>query len=77
ILSASRKLPAGMDKAKLEGVTTGLASATQTWNEASEAFKAGNLTDAVSKGNSVKDSAAKLMQDLGMSLPAAAGGAVQ
>ncbi|MGH9367615.1 MAG: hypothetical protein ACRD3M_08075 [Thermoanaerobaculia bacterium] len=77
ILSASRKLPAGMDKAKLEGVTTGLASATQTWNEASEAFKAGNLTDAVSKGNSVKDSATKLMQDLGMSLPAAAGGAVQ
>ncbi len=74
ILSASRKLPAGMDKAKLEGISSGLASATQTWNEASEAAKAGNLTDAVAKANSVKDAATKLMQDLGMSLPAAAGG---
>lgn len=74
ILAASRKLPAGMDKAKLEGITSGLASATQTWNEASDAQKAGNLTEAVAKANSVKEAATKLMQDLGMSLPSAVGG---
>ena len=73
-LSASKKLPAGMDKAKVDGIRSGLSSATQTWNEASEAHKAGNLIDAVAKGNSVKEAAAKLMQDLGMSPPAAGGG---
>ncbi len=74
ILSASRRLPAGMDKTKLETVKTGLASATQTWSEASDAFKAGKLTDALAKANSVKDSAAQLMQSLGMSLPPAMSG---
>jgi hypothetical protein len=74
ILSASKKLPAGMDKSKLEAAKTGLASATQAWTEASDAFKAGNLTDALAKANSVKDSAAQLMQSLGMSLPPAMSG---
>jgi hypothetical protein len=75
ILSASKKLPAGMDKAKLDAAKAGLASASQAWTEASDAFKAGNLTDALAKANSVKDSAAQLMQSLGMSLPSAMSGA--
>jgi hypothetical protein len=74
ILSASRKLPAGMDKTKLEGIQSGLASATQTWNDAMAAQKSGNLMDAVAKANSVKEAATKLMTDLGMTPPAAAGG---
>ena len=75
ILSASRKLPAGMDKAKLEEAKSGLQSASQMWTEASDAAKSGNLTDAVAKANAVKEKAAQLMQGLGMSLPAAMGGA--
>jgi hypothetical protein len=75
ILSASKKLPAGMDKAKLEEAKSGLAAASQMWSEASDAAKSGNLADAVAKANSVKDKAAQLMQGLGMSLPSAMGGA--
>jgi len=74
VLSASRKLHAGMDKAKLDAAKSGLASAAQTWSEATAAHTSGNLADAVAKANAVKDSATKLMQDLGMSLPAAVGG---
>lgn len=72
VLSASKKLPAGMDKAKLDDAKAGLAAATQSWGEASEAFKAGNLTDALAKANAVKDKAVAIMQSLGMSVPAAA-----
>ena len=70
VLSASKRLPAGMDKGKLEEAKTGLAAASQMWTEASDAAKAGNLTDALAKGNAVKEKAAALMQALGMALPA-------
>jgi len=72
ILSAAKKLPRGMDKAALDGAKAGLAAATQAWTEASDAFKGGNLMDAVAKANVVKDKATAVMQSLGMSLPAAA-----
>lgn len=75
ILSASKKLPKELDKAKLEDAKSGLAAATQAWNEASDAFKSGNIADAVAKANSVKDRATQIMQSLGMAPPAAAGGA--
>lgn len=74
-LSASKKLPKGLDKATLESARAGLASATQSWNEASEAFKAGNLQDALAKANTVKEKAAQIMRSLGMSVPEAAAGA--
>ena len=75
ILSASKKLPKDLDKAKLEEARSGLAAATQSWSEANEAFKSGNLADAVAKANSVKDKATQVMQILGMTPPPAAGGA--
>jgi len=74
-LSASKKLPKEIDKAKFEEAKSGLAAATQAWNEATDAFKSGNLADAIAKANSVKDKAAQIMQSLGMTPPAAAGGA--
>src|SRR5262245_51621274 len=49
ILSESKKLPAGMDKEKLDSAKAGLASLNQNWTEASDAFKAGNMTDAIAK----------------------------
>ncbi len=72
MLSKSRKLPAGLDKDKFESAKTSLASITQSWTEASDAFKNGNLMDAVSKANTVKDAAAAIMNDLGMKPPQAA-----
>jgi hypothetical protein len=72
ILSKSRKLPANLDKAKFEGAKTGLGEITQAWTDAENAFKDGNITDAVAKGNEVKAKATEIMTLLGMQPPAAA-----
>jgi len=42
------------------------------WDDAQKAFQGGNLADAVSKANTVKDKAAQIMDTLGMKAPAAA-----
>jgi hypothetical protein len=72
ILSKSRQLPAGLNKDKFESAKTTLATITQTWTEASDAFNAGNLVDAVSKATSVKEKSLEIMNTLGMKVPAAA-----
>jgi hypothetical protein len=66
ILSQSKKLPKGMDKATLGAAQDGLASATAAWGEAQEAFKAGKWNDAIAKATSVKDKATAIMSSLGM-----------
>jgi len=71
ILSKSRKLPAGLTKETFESAKTSLAAVTQTWTEASGAFSAGNLVDAVGKANTVKEKAVEIMNALGMKPPEA------
>jgi predicted small lipoprotein YifL len=73
-LGAMKKLPKDMDKAKLDGAKAGLAEITKTWGEASEAFKSGNLMDAIAKGNAVKSKVGDAMSALGLTAapPAAA-----
>lgn len=73
-LSAMKKLPKGMDASKLEAAKASLADITKTMGEASEAFKSGNLMDAVAKGNAVKAKVADEMATLGLTAgaPAAA-----
>lgn len=66
ILSQSKKLPAGMDAAKLASAKDGLAAATTAWTEAQDAFKAGKWNDAIAKATSVKDKATEVMATLGM-----------
>jgi hypothetical protein len=70
ILSKSRKLPAGLDKEKLESAKTGLAAITQAWTEATTAAGAGNMADAVAKADTVKAKAAEVLGLLGMPVPA-------
>jgi hypothetical protein len=72
ILSKSKKLPAGLNKEQFESAKATLATVTQTWTEASDAFNGGNLVDAVSKANSVKEKAVEIMNILGMKAPEAA-----
>ena len=72
ILSKSRKLPAGLDKEKFEAAKASLATITQTWTEASNAFQSGSLMDAVDKAKAVKDKAVEIMNTLGMKPPEAA-----
>jgi len=72
ILSQSKKLPANLDKAKLEGVKAGLPEVTQMWDDAQKAFSGGNLADAISKAKTIKDKAVEMMTTLGMQVPAGA-----
>src|SRR5512137_1821494 len=67
ILSASKKLPENMDKAKLEGAKGGYEAAAKMWDDAKTAFSGGNLADAMAKAKTVKE-----MTTLGMQVPAAA-----
>ena len=72
ILSQSKKLPAGVDRAKLDDAKAGLASLNESWTAASNAFKSGDMFDAVSKGKSAKDKAVEIMTALNMTVPQAA-----
>ena len=69
ILSKSKKLPANLTAEKFAEAKSGLAAAKEEWAKALESFKAGNVTDAVSVANSVKEKAAKTMETLGMPVP--------
>ena len=72
ILSKSKKLPANLTKEKVEEAKSGLDSAMKEWETAKESFKTGSLAEAVTKGNTVKEKAAQVLQILGMPVPAAA-----
>jgi hypothetical protein len=72
ILSQSKKLPAGLDKDKLEAAKAGLASLNQSWTEATDAAKAGNMSDAIAKGQAAKAKAVEAMTALNMQVPEAA-----
>jgi hypothetical protein len=71
-LGAMKKLPKDMDASKLEAAKASLADMTKTMGEASEAFKSGNLADAVTKGNAVKAKATETMAALGLTAGAPA-----
>jgi hypothetical protein len=71
-LSKSKKLPASLDKAKFDGAKAGLDEMTQMWGDAQKASAAGNLSDAMSKANTVKGKALEIMNTLGMQAPGAA-----
>lgn len=73
VLSQSRRLPAGITKETVDSAKTGLATATQTWSEATSAASAGDVATAVAKARSVQASVVSLMQSLNMQVPAAAG----
>ena len=69
ILSQAKKLPAGLDKAVVESAKSGLDTMNKTWTDAQDAFKSGNVADAVAKGKTVKTMAADIMAKLGMPVP--------
>ena len=72
ILSASKKLPENMDKAKLDGAKGGYEAAAKMWDDAKAAFSGGNVAEAVAKAKTVKERAVEVMTTLGMQVPAAA-----
>jgi hypothetical protein len=66
ILSKSPKLPAGLTRDRLESTKAATTAIAQNLTEASEAFKSGNLLDAVNKATTSKEKAIAVMSDLGM-----------
>jgi hypothetical protein len=72
-LVAMKKLPKGMDKAKVDEAKAGADSLSAGWAKASDAFKAGNYQDALKQGADVKAKATELLASLNTAAaPAAA-----
>jgi len=71
ILSASKKLPKTLDKAKLEGAKADYEAAAKMWVDAKSTFSEGNMTDAIAKAKTVKEKAMEVMNNLGMQAPEA------
>lgn len=63
-LGKAKKLPAGVDKAKLEGAKAGLEELTKGWADVEGVFKGGNLSDALAKANELKGKAGALLASL-------------
>jgi HEPN domain-containing protein len=68
VLSKSKKLPANLTAEKFAEAKSGLTAAKEEWAKALESFKSGNLTDAISVANSVKEKAVKTMEILRLSV---------
>lgn len=66
VLSQSKRLPKGLDAAKLDSAKSDLATATSTWAEAQAAQAAGKWNEAIDKGKQAKDKAMAAMGTLGM-----------
>ena len=71
-LVSMKKLPKGMDATKLGAAKNELDAITQAWDEASTAFQAGNLSQAVDKANAVTTRVVAAMESVGLSVNAPA-----
>ncbi len=65
-LGAMKRLPAGMDKTKIDGAKASLDSVNTLWTAASAAFAQGDLMAAVGKAKEVKPMIEGLMSTLGL-----------
>lgn len=70
-LSKRRKLPASIDKTKLEEARAALPVLSQMWSDAKETWAAGRMTEAVTKAKSTRDKAVEAMTGLGLPIPEA------
>lgn len=63
-LAALKKLPSGLDAATLDSAKSALGTITQSWTDASEAFKAGSIPQAVEKATALKAQAEATLASL-------------
>ncbi len=66
ILAQSKKLPAGLDKDKLAGLTSGFDEAAKQFEEAKAAAAAGDLSKAVAAGSAIKEKGMQIATALGL-----------
>jgi len=67
-LSKRKKLPPGIDRAKIEEVRVAQAALAQAWTEAKNTQAAGDLIDAVTKGKAAREKTIEAMTALGMQI---------
>lgn len=67
-LSKSKKLPKDIPAQKFAEAKTMFSEAMKEWGLSQESFKAGNLSEAVTKANTVKEKAAQILQTLKMKM---------
>lgn len=65
-LGKAKKLPKGLDAEKVTQAKEGLASLTASWNDASAAFAAGNLSEAMGKAAGLNEKGNELLALLGV-----------
>jgi hypothetical protein len=65
-LSKMRRLPAGMDKAKVDAAKASLAEMTSSWTQAMDAYKGGKVAEAVMMASGIQSKAGETMSALGM-----------
>jgi hypothetical protein len=65
-LSASKRSPKTMSKAKLEAAQADYEAATKMLEEAKSTFSGGNMADAIAQAKTVKEKAMEVMNNLGM-----------
>jgi hypothetical protein len=70
-LSATKKLPKTLDKAKLEGAKADYEAAAKMWDEAKSTLSGGDMASAIAKAKTVKEKALEVMKTLGMPVPEA------
>lgn len=70
-IGAMRRLPAGLDTAKVDGAKASLDTVNGLWTAASAAFEKGDLMDAVAKAKDAKPMVESLMTTLGVMATAA------
>lgn len=66
ILSSAKKLPAGMDAAKLAAAKEGLATVTKGLEDATAKMNAGGLAEAVAAAKPLKDKAMEIAGSIGL-----------
>lgn len=73
-LAGMKKLPKGIDKAKVEAAQSELTDIAQAWSDAASAFAGGQMTAAIEKGKALKTrvEAAITALQAGAGAPAAA-----
>jgi len=71
-LSKLKKLPKAITKEKFEEAKAAIASAKEDLTKAQASFTTGSLNEAVGMATALKDKVVKIMESLGMSVPAPA-----
>jgi hypothetical protein len=71
LFSIPKEVPPNLDKAKIKAARSGYEEATSMWEQAQNAFAAGNLPGATAKADTIREKAMEIMRTLGIKAPAA------